>query len=147
MKHEPESPTHAAADDAWAARVRVLLDEWEFDLDAATASRLNRARQTALGALPGPSGTSAWRAWLGGGVVAAGLALLILRLPNPVADLPPPSDPGLRPEVVSVPPVSALSPELVAAPDFEMLTDAERLALLEDLEFYAWLDAQDRGDG
>lgn len=147
MKHESETTARTEGDQAWVARARVLLDEWEFDLDAPTASRLNRARQAALASLPRQSASFPWARWLGGGALAAGLVLLLLRQPEPVHQVPPASEAAPQPRIVSAPPLSALAPELVAAPDFEMLTDAERLALLEDLEFYAWLDAQAQSDG
>lgn len=108
-------------DSAWLNSVRQELDASARDLDAATLSRLNRARQAALAEV-GHKRRS-WRIWMPGLVAALGLSLAIglwLR-PSTQTATPELSDP---------------------AQDFAMLASPDDLKMYDDLEFYAWLDAQ-----
>ena len=109
-------------DERWVDRATALLDASADNLDAATLSRLNRARQAALAAR-----RSFWRPWTVGaglaGAVAAMLAIAI-GLHGPV-DLPTPA---------SVP---------LEASDIDALSsDDDALDLSENLDFYAWLETQ-----
>jgi hypothetical protein len=108
-------------DEAWIGRAKALLDESARHVDAATLSRLNRARQAAL-AQP----RNRFRPWLWGaglaGVAAAVFAVAI----------------GLNHR-------AAMPPTPLQAADIEVLTgdgDDDTLELAENLDFYAWLDAQ-----
>lgn len=112
-------------DQPWLANTVRQLDESARDLDAATLSRLNRARQAALSEVRRKR--SAWSMWLPGLVVAMGLTLAVGLLLRP----------GVTPTVPFVDP----------AQDFAMLSEADDLDMYEDLEFYAWLDAQPSSDG
>ena len=107
----------------WTQRARALLDESAQGLDAATLSRLNRARQAALG--QSERSTAAW--FLPAGLVGACVLLLAVgawhgrTLPSTgAARVDTPVDAG----------------------DADALADDEDM--YEDLEFYAWLDAQDQ---
>jgi ferric-dicitrate binding protein FerR (iron transport regulator) len=110
-------------DEAWISRSRALLDASANALDAATLSRLNRARHAALAQrrrLPRP--------WLFGagiaGLVAAvfGVAIGLQHVPRHDA-------------------TSASAPLQPA--DIEMLSgDDDALDLSENLDFYAWLERQ-----
>jgi hypothetical protein len=104
-----------------AARARAELDASVLALDAATLSRLNRARQRALDAARVPH-RAAWR-WTALATAACALvaALALWRLPPPALEAP-----------LAMP----------AAADMALIGDGSDLALVEDLEFYAWLDAQ-----
>jgi hypothetical protein len=110
-------------DEAWIGRARALLDASTDALDAATLSRLNRARHAALAQrrrMP--------RAWALGagfaGLVAAAFGVAI----------------GWRAGLPTAAP--ARSAPLQAA-DIEMLTgDDDALDLSENLDFYAWLERQ-----
>ena len=105
MNHEP-----------WVERARQALDESARDLDAATASRLNRARQAAL------STSSVRQPALWGALAASALTVALaigLWLQPATTD---------RPE-----------PTAIAAEDFDMLTAEAELDLLADLDFYLWL--------
>lgn len=112
-EHDKDSP--------WLANVVQQLDASARDLDAATLSRLNRARQAALAEV------RPRRPWLLLApmlATAAALALAIglaWRTPEPL----PAEDP---------------------AQDFAMLAEGQDLDLYADLEFYAWLDAQPSSD-
>jgi hypothetical protein len=117
----PLRPEHEGP---WLERVRAELDASARDLDAATLSRLNRARQAALAAARGRRA----RLWRYGGpaALAAAFSLLVaigwwgLRAPASAPD---------------------------AATDFELLAGEDSPELYEDLEFYAWLDAQPSSEG
>lgn len=109
-------------DPPWLANVVQQLDASARDLDAATLSRLNRARQQALSA----AAPNRRRWFLLAPVLATAAALalaigLAWRAPEPM----PKADP---------------------AQDFAMLAEGQDLDLYADLEFYAWLDAQPSSD-
>jgi hypothetical protein len=117
----PDDPLQEPANAALAARARAELDASVAALDAATLSRLNRARQGALDAAR-RSRHGAWRGpVLAAGAFAAVAALALWQLPRP-----------------------AVAPGAVAplAEDLALVADGSDLELVEDLEFYAWLDAQ-----
>ena len=106
-------------------RTRELFDREVAGLDAATRSKLNQARQRALTEMDRP-------------------ALLPLRIPVPQAAV----------AAVAVAAISALfifradvttddsSIDFAAASDIEILLAEDDLEFLEELEFYAWLEAQ-----
>lgn len=123
--NDDRRPVFASEGDAeaWVARARSTLDESVRDLDAATRSRLNRARHAALkSARSGRRSLPLWPAAL---ATAFGLvlAVLLVRTPEPALSAPP-----------------------VAAEDFAVIAGQDSLELYEDLEFYAWLDAH-QADG
>ena len=108
--------------DPWTERIRQQLDASTRDLDAATLSRLNQARQAALQAAPRPK-SPPWL-WPMALAAAGSLALAV----------------AIWPRVV---PPTVLPPEGAAsADDFSMLAGEEQLELYEELDFYAWLEAQ-----
>lgn len=104
------------------SRAGELLRASAAGLDAATRSRLNRARQAALAELQ-PRRLAARPAWAGLGVAAALLLAVALRGGWLNAPAPAPLSAGVDP----------------GAPDFEMLLADDSLEMLEDLDFYAWL--------
>jgi hypothetical protein len=111
-------------------RIRALLDNQENSIPAEQLSKLNMARQIALETV---SGQRRWRRLplLGGllsAAACAGLAFLLLgRAPTPVVE--------------SV--VDTTSNALQQ--DQELLADADNLDMLQDLEFYTWLQQQPQG--
>ncbi len=109
----------------WTDQARALLDASAQELDAATLSRLNRARQRALDAAA-PRAAAHWPRRL---AIAVSL-LLALAIWWPDATQNP-----------TVSGASTLSPE-----DAELLADGE-LEMTDDLEFYAWLDADGEHNG
>lgn len=103
-------------------RLRISADE----LDAAALSQLNRARQAALKELPGSAAGGPWL--LPAGVMAL-VALLVVglwRIAGPNAD-------SAGNEFVLVPVTS----EQIG--DLEILLEVDDLAMLDELEFFAWL--------
>ena len=104
------------------ARSKALFDTSVAELDAATRSRLRQARHAAVEQAGGRARFTWWVPTLTGAVVAG---LLILALPM------------LGPKLADVP----LNDNLAArAEDLSLLMNDEDLDLLEDMEFYAWLD-------
>ncbi|HEU4665567.1 MAG TPA: hypothetical protein VFS55_16175 [Dokdonella sp.] len=106
----------------WLDRSLALLDRSAEALDAATLSRLNRARQAALAqARP--------RHWHIGAALAAAtaLALAIGLVGRGLAPVPAP------PTAHAVSDGGALN---------ALADDDDSLELSEDLDFYAWFDAQ-----
>jgi hypothetical protein len=112
-------------DERWLERAKALLDDSAENLDAATLSRLNRARQAALAMRR--KGPSRW-AWSG---VLAGIAAAVFAIAI-----------GLQ-HRSAVPPVHS-SPTLEAG-DIDVMTSDDDLDLAENLDFYAWLGKQPAG--
>ncbi|WKZ12667.1 MAG: hypothetical protein QY320_01365 [Gammaproteobacteria bacterium] len=123
------------ADERLARDAAQLLRQSADELDAATASRLNRARQRALAEVdrrhPRPAWQAGWRPALG----AAAVALLVVVLwPEPGTG---PGAPGSNPAPV-------LEAAAGDATDLDLLLAEDNLDMLAELEFYDWLAA---GDG
>ena len=116
----------------WLDRSRALLDESLHEIDAATLSRLNRARQAALG-----KAHAQRPLWLGLSALGA-TAVLVLAF-------------GLARQT----PIPATAPTPVVAPSTQAdadadlaVSDADSDELYENLDFYAWLaDAGNGGQG
>jgi hypothetical protein len=126
---QPRGPGAAenGAREAWVERAVALLDESARNLDAATLSRLNRARQTALAPRRRPRQT-----WLvGGSLAAAALALVI--------------GGGLGHRALSP---TAPAADVAAQDELDTLVGDDNPDLYENLDFYAWLNAQQQdGNG
>jgi hypothetical protein len=101
-----------------------LLRRNADDIDAATASRLNRARQAALAAMPRRRRRTPWLV-PGLSTVAVGALAVGLWLNR-----------GAGPELPAI-----ATPAVESAADMDLLLATDSLEMLEDLEFYAWLDA------
>jgi hypothetical protein len=110
-------------DERLAASAKQTFDESVESLDAATLSRLNQGRHRALAELQRATPMRQWTRWAPAtGIAAAALiTVMVMRGPDAV-DVP----------VTPVP-----------ASDFEILLDGEPLEMLEDLEFYSWIDSSD----
>ena len=101
-------------------RSRELFEDSVSRLDAQTRSRLNQARQNALTELK--KGRTR-RYWLGAplGGLAAAVLVAVLLVSGRAVDAPKPDAPPLPLD------------------DFDILADADSLALIQDVEFYSWL--------
>ncbi|MEM8815332.1 MAG: hypothetical protein AAGE85_05865 [Pseudomonadota bacterium] len=106
-----------------------LFDESVDRLDAGRLSQLNRARHRALDELDRAPVHAVWRRVLPASGVAAAAVLvtvLVLRTGEPVVEIP------------AVP--------AAAATDFEILVNEDSLEMLEELEFYSWLELTEASD-
>ena len=117
---------------SWAARVSTLLDESAEGLDVATLSRLNRARQAAL-AQARPRAMQRW--FLPAGMASACMLLLAVFAWHSYG-------PTGAPSLSEVPFTASASS---SAGDIDLVSSDDSLELYQDLEFYAWLDAEDQG--
>lgn len=97
---------------------KKLFDESVDALDAETLSKLNRGRHAALAELD--TGRAQLMRWApAAGVAAAVVVAVMLALPQTTVDTALP------------------------ATDMDILLGEDSIEMLEDLEFYAWLDMQD----
>ena len=114
-------------DPRWLQAVREKLDAETAGYDSATLSRLNRARQAALDAGLRPRRRPWWHWSL---VAAASSAAVVLALALTLR----------TPEIAA--PVAPVALEQPEVDDLELLVAGEDLELIENLEFYAWLEQQ-----
>ncbi len=102
-------------------QAKEMFDDSVERLDAATLSRLNQSRHAALEELQQARPGFVWGRWLPlTGVAAVAVATVM---------------------VMQGPDSMDMSTESVT--DFEILLEGESLEMLEDLEFYSWLEASD----
>jgi hypothetical protein len=112
----------------WTGQAKQVLDESAQSLDAATLSRLNRARQRALE----QARPRALRPWFLPAGLASACAVLIAVA---VAWHTPTNMPA--------PTVSGATAGTFAS-DLDMMTSDDGIEFYEDLDFYAWLDSQEK---
>ena len=110
----------ASAEQQLADKAHALFDESVQGLDAQTQSRLNRGRQRALAELDSGAGFRTPSKWVpAAGVAAAAVFAVVLWSGKP--------------------PVDESSPPATAT-DLEILLNEDSFEMLEDLEFYSWID-------
>ncbi|MBS0569108.1 MAG: hypothetical protein JSS28_00725 [Proteobacteria bacterium] len=120
----------------WTERARSLLDESARDLDAPALARLNRARQAAL-AQRAPRRRAGWLFMPAG---LAGACALLLAVGVWQARRPPSvATPAAAPAQAA----TAKAGSGLNAGDLDMIASGDNLDMVQDLDFYAWLDAQD----
>jgi len=106
------------ADEALVERAKDLFDESVAGLDAETRSRLNRSRQRALAEVG--RGRPVWVRWTPAlGATAAAVVAVVMITGRPTLDLVEPP---------------------ASASDLDILLDEESLEMLEELEFYSWIE-------
>jgi type VI protein secretion system component VasF len=120
----------------WTSQAKHLLDESVQALDGTTASRLNRARQAALAQRP--TRRRAIGFYVPAGLAAACALLLAVGVWQG----------RFAPAASSVPtPVAAgTDAGALRAADLDLLASGDNLDMMQDLDFYTWLEAQDQGD-
>ena len=107
-------------DKEFSKKAKAAFDSSVDELDAATLSRLNRSRHEALAELHKP--TRHVSNWMPATGVAAAVVVAVVVLQIPDVD----------------------NDELPAAvSDMEILLGEDSIEMLEELEFYSWLDAAD----
>ena len=102
-----------------AQQAKEAFDRSVDGLDAASLSRLNRGRQAALAEAGHPH--REWLRWMPATGVAAAVLLVMFTFQGP-GDV----------DIISAP-----------ATDLEILLGEESIEMLEELEFYSWLDSQE----
>ncbi|MDG2374811.1 MAG: hypothetical protein P8M18_00530 [Woeseiaceae bacterium] len=116
--------TDVSAEDAFAKKAKQQFDESVERLDGETQSRLNRARHVALAELG--TGRSIGVQWApAAGVAVAAVLAIVLWTGNPGT------------EDMAAPAVAS---------DMEILLTGDSLEMLEDLEFYSWIDLDEEMD-
>jgi hypothetical protein len=109
------------------AEAKALFDDSVERLDAATLSRLNQGRQKALQEISAGAPAGQWARWVpAGGLAAAAVVAVVLWQGEPVEHSAPAAGP---------------------ATDFEILLSEDSLDMLEDLEFYSWMDTANLDSG
>ena len=112
-------------DRALEERTKLLFDESVSSLDPQTRSKLTQARYRALEELEG-SAPAGWRPrWIPAGVLAAGVLVVVMLWQG---------QPAVSPDTPAF--------DVAALSDLEIILGDGDLGLLQELEFYAWLDEQ-----
>ena len=115
---------HNTAEDAFVERAKQRFDESVAGLDGETRSRLNRGRQAALAEIA--SGGRTWIDWApAAGVTVAALVAVVMWTGSPPTDELMPSN---------------------ASTDIEILFTEDSFEMLEDLEFYSWIELDEETD-
>ncbi len=111
-------------EERFAEQAKRLFDQSVGELDGATLSRLNKGRHAALAELD--KGRNVWTQWAPAvGVAAAAVFAVLLWTGGPqVEDFD----------------------DTVTA-DIEILLTEDEFEMLEDLEFYSWIDLDEATDG
>ncbi|MBT8098242.1 MAG: hypothetical protein KJO82_00760 [Gammaproteobacteria bacterium] len=115
----PNDPDNAERQ--FAEQSKALFDESVESLDAATLSKLNQGRQAALAEVAGARAGTAWLRWAPAGGLAAAAVVAVIMMQGPGMD-----------GVPSIPDT--------AATDLEILLGDDSLEMIEELEFYSWID-------
>ena len=103
-----------------AAQAKALFDDSVERLDAKTLSRLNQGRQQALEEIRETRNGGGWVRWVpAGGLAAAAVVAVVFWQGATVERGTPPAG---------------------TATDFEIILGEDSLDMLEDLEFYSWMD-------
>lgn len=111
-------------DDRFVEKARGLFEDSVERLDAATLSKLNQGRHRALEELERSRSRQPWLTLAPAGGIAAAAVVAVLMMQGPAGvDLPEMND--------------------TSATDFEILLGDDSLEMIEELEFYSWLDAAD----
>jgi hypothetical protein len=105
--------------DAFEKQLKDTFDESVDALDGATLSKLNRGRHEALAQLQKPR--RQWSRWMPatGAVAAILVAVVIVQSPSGINEVA----------------------EITTVTDMEILLGEDSIEMLEDLEFYSWIDA------
>jgi hypothetical protein len=121
----------------WTTQAKQALDDSAQNLDAATLSRLNRARQSALDRTR-PRRVRTWFA--PAGLVSACAVLLVVAVTwyRPVTAPPAGGDAVTADGLAN----ASATAGGFSANDLELVSSDDSIEFYQDLDFYAWLDAQ-----
>lgn len=115
---DPSAHGDGTHDESFAGRARELFDDSVERLDASTLSKLNQARHAALAASSKPA-TNRLRWMPATGLAAAAVVAVIMLQGRAGIDIPGDAD------------------------DFEILLGQDDLEMIEELEFYSWMELAD----
>lgn len=119
-----------ASEKEFAHKAGALFQQSVDELDAATSSRLNQARQAAISEVAVEKVRfGRWLPWVPATGVAAAAAVAVVMWSTSQ----------------QIEPEAAIAP-LTDISDFELLLDEDGLEMLEDLEFYAWLGSEQESE-
>jgi hypothetical protein len=120
----PKDRNESAKDDLFIEKAGTLFKESADSLDGQAQSRLNRSRQAALAELDsGAVAVNRWTQWApAAGAAAVAVVAVVMMSSNPRME--PTISPG------AAQPVG----------DFELLMADDSFDMLQDLEFYSWID-------
>ena len=107
--------------DDFAKQAKAAFDDSVERLDAAALSKLNQGRHAALEQLENGRNKAEWYRWAPAGGIAAAALVTVMVLRGP--------------DIESVP------AEVVT--DFDILLEGESLEMIENLEFYSWIEEAD----
>ena len=111
-------------DKQFVENAQELFAESVERLDAATLSKLNRSRQAAIAEMSNTASHYGWLRWMPATGLAAAAIVAVVMLNGPATvDLPNGTE--------------------SAATDFEILLGDDSLEMIEELEFYSWIDVAD----
>jgi hypothetical protein len=108
-------------------QAKALFDDSVERLDAATLSRLNQGRHKALQEIDSAGPAGHWARWVPAGGLAAAAVVAVV--------------------VWQGVPVEHRAPVEGTTTDFEILLSEDSLDMLEDLEFYSWMDTANLDSG
>lgn len=103
--------------DKFAKSAKQLFDNSVESLDAATLSKLNQGRQAALAEISTSTRAQRWLRWTPVTGLAAAAIVAVVMMRGPI-----------------------VPPETPSAVDFEILIGDDSLEMIEELEFYSWMD-------
>ncbi len=110
-------------DDLFTQKARKMFEESVDGLDAQAQSRLNRSRQMALEELGDGVSPARWSQWApAAGAAAVAVVAVVVLSGNPKVDQ------------IVIPAGSQV------IGDFEILMADDSFEMLQDLEFYSWID-------
>ena len=117
--------SHRSDDDAFARAAKARFDDSVRQLDAGTRSALAQGRQAALDAAS-PTRRPGWFQWMPAAGLATAIAVtaILVRAPDIERTIPGAGD-----------------------ADIEILLGGDSIEMLEDLEFYAWMEQQALEEG
>jgi hypothetical protein len=121
------SESEKTEEDQFLQKAKARFDESVEELDGASRSRLNRARHAAIEASASGGATiGRWTQWVpAGGVAAAAVVAAFFWNNSSIMD----------------------TESSVPVDDFEILITDDSFEMLEDLEFYSWIDIDAEFDG
>ena len=100
-----------------------MFDDSVERLDAATLSRLNRSRQQALAELDRTRPVGHWARWVPATGVAAAAVVAVMVWQGEAVDVTLPANGSVT--------------------DFELLLGEDSFEMIENLEFYSWIEPSD----